>query len=67
MEKEQLLFEEITENEFFADYTADCSGNRSECCTRVCTRQCNGNNAQRMATEEEWGRFLEVEGGIIQY
>ena len=61
----KLVFEEVTENELFADYTRDCSGGRSDCCTRVCTRQCVDNN--RLATEEEWGKFLEVEGGVIQY
>ncbi|MED0986688.1 hypothetical protein [Bacillus paramycoides] len=56
-----LLFEEIDEQEIFAEYSDGCSGSRSDCCTRVCTR--NG----QMATEEEWGKFLEVEGGVIQY
>lgn len=61
----KLVFEEVTENELFADYTADCSGGRSDCCTRVCTRECRKGEA--IATEEEWGRFLDVEGGVIQY
>ena len=61
----KLVFEEVTENELFADYTADCSGGRSDCCTRVCTRQCN--DAFEPAPEEEWGKFLDVEGGVIQY
>lgn len=56
-----VLFEEITEDDSFMEYTANCSGGRSDCCTRVCTR--NGN----MATEEEWGKFLEIESGVIQY
>lgn len=60
-----LLFEEVNENEIFADYTAGCSGNRSDCCTRVCTRDFNGH--EYAATEEEWGKFLDVEGGVIQY
>ena len=55
------MFEEIEESELFADYTADCSGSRSDCCTRVCTRN------QSLATEEDWGKFLEIESGIIQY
>lgn len=59
----KLEFEEVTENELFADYTADCSGSRSDCCTRVCTR----NGMQDQVTEEEWGKFLNVEGGVIQY
>ncbi|WP_214711489.1 MULTISPECIES: hypothetical protein [unclassified Exiguobacterium] len=59
--KPMLLFEEVSETELFAEYTANCSGSRSDCCTRVCTRN------KEMATEEEWGKFLEIEGGIIQY
>ena len=31
----KLEFEEVKEEELFADYTADCSGSRSDCCTRV--------------------------------
>ena len=57
----KLQFEEVNESELFADYTADCSGSRTDCCTRVCTR--NG----YVSTEDEWGKFLEVEGGVIQY
>ena len=57
----KLEFEEVKEEELFADYTADCSGSRSHCCTRVCTRD------EYVATEEEWGKFLNVEGGVIQY
>ena len=56
-----LVFEEVSENELFADYTADCSGKRSDCWTRVCTRD------DYVATEEAWGKFLDVEGGVIQY
>ena len=58
-----LVFEEVSENELFADYTADCSGSRSDCCTRVCTRV---RGDDRLA-EDAWGRFLDVEGGVIQY
>ncbi len=56
-----LLFEEVTDEELFADYTANCSGGRSDCCTRVCMRD------DYEATEEAWGKFLEIEGGVIQY
>lgn len=58
---ENLVFEEINESELFSDYTADCSGSRSDCCTRVCTRN------QAVASEEDWGKFLEIESGVIQY
>lgn len=61
MSEKELVFEEVSENELFADYTADCSGGRSDCCTRVCTRN------DYVSTEEAWGEFLNVEGGVIQY
>lgn len=57
----KLVFEEVSDNDVFAGYTADCSGSRSDCCTRVCTRD------GIAATEAEWGKFLQVEGGVIQY
>ena len=59
----ELVFEEVSEKEMFADYTAECSGDSSDCCTRVCTRECD----EYAATEEAWGKFLAVEGGVIQY
>ena len=58
---EKIQFEEIDEKDFLADYTAGCSGGRSDCCTRTCT------NKDIVATEKEWGQFLNVEGGVIQY
>ena len=57
----ELIFEEVNESEFFAAYTAGCSGGQSDCCTRVCTRK------DYASTAEEWGEFLNVEGGVIQY
>lgn len=60
-EKQVIMFEEINEEELFADYSRGCSGQRSDCCTKVCTR--NGN----IATADEWGKFLDIEGGVIQY
>lgn len=62
--KTDLVFEEIVEDVEFADYTADCSGSRSDCCTRVCTREYDD---EHHSSEEEWGRFLEINGGVIQY
>lgn len=55
-------FEVIADNELsVAAYTATCSGKVSECCTRVCTRQAQPANV------EQWGRFLAVNAGVIQY
>ncbi len=73
-EKKVLLFEEIDECEMFAEYTDGCSGSRSDCCTRVCTRECNGDTddggditEDDDTTEDAWGNFLEIESGVIQY
>ena len=47
----KIEFEEITEEQLFLEYTAECSGDRSDCCTRVCTRD------NIVATAEDWGKF----------
>ena len=57
----KIEFEEITEEQLFLEYTAECSGDRSDCFTIVCTRD------NIVATAEDWGKFLEVESGVIQY
>ena len=62
----KLVFEEVSENDLFADYTRDCSGGRSDCCTRVCTRKCDDEDS-KVNTEKAWAKFLDVEGGVIQY
>ncbi|MCK0533955.1 MULTISPECIES: hypothetical protein [unclassified Anaerobiospirillum] len=59
----KIVFEEVNEQEVFAEYTEGCSGERSACCTRVCTRDMNSMED----SEEKWGQFLSVEGGVIQY
>lgn len=59
MEFVEIKFEEIKEEELFSEYTAGCSGGRSDCCTRTCGKV--------GLSEQEWGKFLEVEGGVIQY
>ena len=61
LKAEDFVFEEIEESTMLAEYSDGCSGGRSDCCTRVCTR----NN--EVATEEEWGVFLEVNSGVVQY
>lgn len=58
-EEQDLLFEEVEENAF-TEYSANCSGSRSDCCTRTC-------ESSSFATEEQWGQFLDVQGGVIQY
>ncbi len=68
MEKHSLEidgFEEVKIEHGMADdrkYSDDCSGSRSDCCTRVCSR--DGNFT---ASEEAWEAFLAIEGGQVQY
>lgn len=58
--KGDITFEEIGEEEVIFGYSAGCSGSRSDCCTRVC-------KDEGFASEADWGKFLEIEGGVIQY
>ncbi|MCY4005767.1 MAG: hypothetical protein OXE84_02925 [Rhodobacteraceae bacterium] len=58
-------FEEIKISEGMigaATYTKDCSGGRSECCTRTCSA-----DATFVASDADWAKFLDVRGGQIQY
>ena len=52
---------EVISDEMLLAYTGGCSDNRSDCCTRVCTR----NNEP--ANVEQWGAFLELNAGVVQY
>ncbi len=42
--------------------SAGCSGNRSDCCTRVCSK-----DEAFVGNNEDWEEFLSVEGGAVQY
>jgi hypothetical protein len=58
-------FEELDISEGMTDaaaYTSDCSGSRSDCCTRTCSADANF-----VATDEDWAKFLDIKGGKIQY
>lgn len=58
-------FEEVKIEYGMADgsmYTDSCSGSRSDCCTRTCSR--DGNFT---ASEDAWEAFLKIEGGQVQY
>lgn len=58
-------FEEVRIEYGMADgsmYTDSCSGSRSDCCTRTCSR--DGNFT---ASEDAWEVFLKIEGGQVQY
>ena len=56
-----FTFEILSDSELSCAYTGGCSGGRSDCCTRVCTRYAQPANV------EQWGKFLEVNAGVIQY
>lgn len=58
-------FEEVKIEKGMANgnmYTDDCSGSRSDCCTRTCSRDGNF-----VSSEDAWEKFLAVEGGQVQY
>lgn len=62
---EKLGFAEITAEDGMvnaAQYTADCSGSRSDCCTRTCSA-----DPTFVGSPEAWEAFLSVKGGQIQY
>ncbi|GAA6530432.1 hypothetical protein LPYR103PRE_24050 [Segatella asaccharophila] len=61
--KKNVNFKFAVINDSFVnnDYTAGCSGGKSDCCTRVCTRYAQPANTQ------QWGKFLEVNAGVVQY
>ncbi|AWB01496.1 hypothetical protein F8Y89_24280 [Vibrio parahaemolyticus] len=64
MKKVNLKFKEITDVEANATYSDGCSGSRSDCCTRVCTR----NDVK--STDDSvkaWDEYLEVNAGVLQY
>ncbi|MCV3457100.1 hypothetical protein [Campylobacter sp. CNRCH_2016_0050h] len=63
MNKISLDFEEIKYLNSNVDYTETCSGDRSDCCTRVCTRH----NDSDESSLDAWSEYLEVVSGVVQY
>ena len=62
---EKLGFAEVTIEDGMttaAAYTAECSGSRSACCTRTCSA-----DPTFVGSSDDWEKFLEVQGGQIQY
>lgn len=58
-----LSFELVNQQaETMAQYSDGCSGQRSDCCTRVCTR-ING----EASSTDAWDMYLEVNAGVLQY
>lgn len=64
MENISLKFEKVEENSNGAAYSDGCSGGRSDCCTRVCTRA-NAKSADDSL--KSWDNYLEVNAGVLQY
>ncbi|WP_291953066.1 hypothetical protein [Campylobacter sp.] len=64
MKKISLEFTEIDYSNIQSmHYTDTCSGNRSDCCTRTCTRRDNLSDSDL----KEWENYLELVSGVIQY
>lgn len=58
-----LSFEVVEqEKTTMAAYTDGCSGGRSDCCTRTCTRQ-----RTQSSSTEAWEQYLEINAGVLQY
>lgn len=62
--KVSLKFTEVDAHPESTKYTATCSGNRSDCCTRVCTRVDIGSDDGSL---DSWDSYLEANAGILQY
>ena len=58
-----LAFEVVDQQSTtMAKYSNGCSGRRSDCCTRVCTRINN-----EASSTDAWELYLEVNTGVLQY
>lgn len=65
METISFKFREVSEESSGqALYSDGCSGARSDCCTRVCTR--NNVNSDE-GSLNRWDEYLEVNAGVVQY
>ena len=64
MSKISLKFKVVEHKATNAAYSEGCSGERSECCTRVCTK---GNVASAENNLKSWDQYLEVNAGVLQY
>jgi hypothetical protein len=64
MTKVSLKFEKLEENAQETKYSDGCSGSRSACCTRVCTRVNAGSDDGSL---DAWDAYLDVNAGVLQY
>ena len=56
-----LSFEVVNQQSTtMAKYSDGCSGQRSDCCTRVCTRINN-----EASSTDAWDMYLEVNAGVV--
>lgn len=60
-EESRFAFTVVSNSELSFGYSGGCSGGRSACCTRVCTRYA------QPATVQQWGNFLAINAGVLQY
>lgn len=63
MEAVSLKFK-VVEKINSSAYSDGCSGNRSDCCTRVCTRITENSSDDSI---EAWDEYLDVNAGVLQY
>ena len=62
-ENKELVFEEISED-YELENSAGCRTNgRSGCCATYCT----DHGPTCKVQDDPWGKFLEANGGVIQY
>ncbi len=64
MQTISLKFKEIDEINPNAAYSDGCSGSRSDCCTRVCTRNKINTSDESL---QAWDEYLDVNAGVLQY
>ncbi|PQK94963.1 hypothetical protein CG436_20680 [Pantoea ananatis] len=64
MGNQDLTFEVISNTNAASQYTGGCSGSRSECCTRTCTR---ASDEEQTSSLEAWDKYLEINAGVLQY
>lgn len=62
--QKDLIFEVVSNSMDSASYTAGCSGGRSDCCTRTCTRPLQETSNTDMAA---WENYLDINAGVLQY
>lgn len=62
--KQSLKFKVVEDSFDATQYTNTCSGSRSDCCTRVCTRLDIESDDGSL---QSWDDYLEAHAGVLQY